>query len=89
MVSNRCQLEDRNRLDNHAGVAIGGNFEQVSEANFDWLLPAERAGEIIANGIDRDAARILVGADAKIASLFERLMPVGYWRALAPLAQRR
>lgn len=45
-------------------------------------MPPERAGEIIADGIARDRARILVGMDAKIAALLERLMPVGYWTLL-------
>jgi NAD(P)-dependent dehydrogenase (short-subunit alcohol dehydrogenase family) len=52
-------------------------------------MPAERAGEIIVKGIERDAARILVGADAKITSIFERLMPVSYWRVIEALVKRR
>ncbi len=34
-------LAEHNGVDllvNNAGVAVGGNFDQVSEANFDWLL---------------------------------------------------
>jgi NAD(P)-dependent dehydrogenase (short-subunit alcohol dehydrogenase family) len=41
-----------------------------------------KAGEIITQGIERDRARVLVGTDAKIASLIERLVPVGYWNIL-------
>ncbi|HEY8606104.1 MAG TPA: SDR family NAD(P)-dependent oxidoreductase [Noviherbaspirillum sp.] len=45
-------------------------------------MPAEKAGEIIVRGIERDKARILVGTDAKIVSLIERLAPVRYWQLL-------
>ncbi len=42
-------------------------------------MPPERAGKIIVEAIARRQARVLVGADAKIASLIERVMPVSYW----------
>ena len=45
-------------------------------------LAPERAGEIIVAGIVRRRPRILVGSDAKAASIIERLMPVAYWRLL-------
>ncbi|WP_229425055.1 hypothetical protein [Massilia sp. Se16.2.3] len=51
-------------------------------------LPPEAAGEIIARGIEARAARILVGTDAKIVSLLERLAPVHYWRLLKKAASR-
>ena len=41
-----------------------------------------RAGEIIAEAIARDRARILVGGDARLAHWIERIMPVGYWSLL-------
>lgn len=44
------------------------------------------AGEIIVRGIERRKARILVGTDAKIIALLERLFPVHYWRLLKGLA---
>lgn len=40
------------------------------------------AGEIIISGVERRRARIIVGSDAKRASLIERLSPVGYWNIL-------
>ncbi|SFR97514.1 SDR family NAD(P)-dependent oxidoreductase [Sphingomonas jatrophae] len=54
------------------------------QARFEKALkmPPERAGEIIVQGIERRAARVLVGTDAKLVSLIERLMPVSYWRLL-------
>ena len=45
-------------------------------------MPPEDAGEQIVRGIERGAARILVGADAKLVSFLERLAPVHYWRLL-------
>src|SRR6185437_15092855 len=50
------------------------------EMNRVLKLPPETAGEIIVRGIERRRARVLVGSDAKIASVIERLMPVSYWK---------
>ena len=46
-------------------------------------LPPERAGELIVEAIIRRQPRLLIGVDAKIASIIERLMPVSYWTLLA------
>jgi short-subunit dehydrogenase len=43
-------------------------------------MPPTRAAEIIVTGIERDRARVLVGMDAKLVSILERLFPVDYWR---------
>jgi NADP-dependent 3-hydroxy acid dehydrogenase YdfG len=51
-------------------------------------MPPATAGEIIARGIERRQARILVGNDAKFVSLLERLAPVNYWRILKKAATR-
>jgi NAD(P)-dependent dehydrogenase (short-subunit alcohol dehydrogenase family) len=45
-------------------------------------MPPADAGEIIVRGVVKGKARILVGMDARICSLIERLMPVSYWRLL-------
>ena len=45
-------------------------------------MPPQKAGEIIVEGVAREKARILVGMDAKVASVIERVMPVSYWRVL-------
>jgi short-subunit dehydrogenase len=50
------------------------------------LLP-EQAGEAIVRGLEKRRARILVGRDAVLISLLERLLPVSYWRVLAPRVQ--
>jgi short-subunit dehydrogenase len=48
-------------------------------------MAPERAGEIIVRAVERRRARVLVGADAVLVALVERLAPVRYWRVLARL----
>jgi hypothetical protein len=50
-------------------------------------MPPERAGEIIARGIERREARILVGSDARIVALLERMAPVACWNILRRFAK--
>jgi short-subunit dehydrogenase len=45
-------------------------------------LSPTTAGEAIVAGIEKNKARVLVGRDAKIAALLERLAPVAYWDVL-------
>jgi hypothetical protein len=45
-------------------------------------LSPEKAGETIVRGVEKRRARILVGRDALIIALVERLAPVSYWRVL-------
>jgi NAD(P)-dependent dehydrogenase (short-subunit alcohol dehydrogenase family) len=46
-------------------------------------MPPEQAGESIVKAIERRRPRIIIGSDARFASLIERLFPVSYWRLLA------
>jgi len=48
-------------------------------------LPPETAGEIIVEGMERRASRVLVGTDAKMMAVIERLAPVSYWKILGRL----
>jgi short-subunit dehydrogenase len=45
-------------------------------------LPPAIAGETIVRGVEKRKARVLVGTDAKVLALIERLMPVNYWNLL-------
>lgn len=45
----------------------------------------EAAARRILAGIERDEARILVGADATVIAWLQRLLPIGYWRVLRRL----
>jgi NAD(P)-dependent dehydrogenase (short-subunit alcohol dehydrogenase family) len=51
-------------------------------------LPPGTAGETIVEAVERRKPRVLVGSDAKLVSLIERLMPVAYWRMLNQLRPR-
>lgn len=51
-------------------------------------MPPQKAGEIIVKGVERKKPRVLVGTDAKIASLIERLAPVSYWKLIDRLMSR-
>jgi NAD(P)-dependent dehydrogenase (short-subunit alcohol dehydrogenase family) len=45
-------------------------------------MPPEEAGEIIVKAIEQRRPRIIVGSDARNASIVERLFPVTYWRLI-------
>lgn len=49
------------------------------------VLPPETAGEIIVEGVERRAKRVLVGRDAKTISIVERLAPVNHFAILKRL----
>jgi NAD(P)-dependent dehydrogenase (short-subunit alcohol dehydrogenase family) len=64
--------------------AVGEAERGKQQARFAKALKMapEEAGEIIVRGIEQRRARVLVGTDAKVVSVIERLMPVRYWRLL-------
>ena len=51
-------------------------------------MPPERAGEIIVRAVERRRTRVLVGGDAVVVALIERLAPVRYWRVLGRMLPR-
>lgn len=63
---------------------INGIDVAAAQKKFETFLkmPPEQAGEIIVKGVERRKARVLVGNDAKVAALIERLFPVGYWKII-------
>ena len=46
-------------------------------------MPPEEAAARIVRGVERRRARIVVGADAKLLTLLERIAPVRYWSLLS------
>ena len=76
----------------NARIPAGAPVEEVERGRevMEKLLrmPPEQAGEIIARGIEKRQARILVGSDAKAAALLERLAPVAYWNILKNAIKR-
>jgi short-subunit dehydrogenase len=67
-----------------AAAAVGAAEAARHQAHFQKVLrlDADQAGEIIVRGIEKRQPRILVGQDAKLVAVIERLMPVGYWRII-------
>ncbi len=58
------------------------------EINWMLKLPPETAGEIIVRGVERRQRRVLVGSDAKVISLMERVAPVSSGTILDWLKRR-
>jgi NAD(P)-dependent dehydrogenase (short-subunit alcohol dehydrogenase family) len=57
----------------------------LANANRALILPPETAGEIIVEGIQRRSKRVLVGRDAKMIAIVERLSPVNHLATLKHL----
>jgi NAD(P)-dependent dehydrogenase (short-subunit alcohol dehydrogenase family) len=68
-----------------AGTSNAEVDEQIERARRVLTMPPAQAGEIIVKAVERRAARVLVGRDAKMMALLERLAPVSYWNILGPL----
>ncbi len=64
---------------------------ETMAASFEELagLTPDQAADVILQGVVRNKARILVGRDAQIIALMNRLLPVSYPRVLAWLRDRR
>lgn len=52
-------------------------------------MPPGKAAAIILAGVERDKARIVVGTDARLAMLVERLLPVHYWSVIQKMGGDR
>ncbi len=61
---------------------LGNRFEQLARTT-----PAA-AAERIVRGIERGEPRILIGADARLLDIIQRLKPSTYWASLARVFQR-
>ncbi len=51
-------------------------------------MPPAEAGEIIVRAIEARKGRVIVGSDAKMLSIIERVLPVSYWAAIERLFSR-
>ncbi|WP_024515319.1 SDR family oxidoreductase [Bradyrhizobium sp. Tv2a-2] len=71
-----------------AGTSNAEVNEQIERARRVLTMPPAQAGQIIVKAVERRAARVLVGRDAKMMALLERLAPVSYWNILGPLLRR-
>lgn len=62
-----------------------GLTKSEMDADFDALAitPVDKAVKTILNGTAKRKRRIIIGTDAKIASFFQRMMPVSYHKILS------
>ena len=60
--------------------------EQQRFQKFLRMSPVQ-AGEIIVSAVEAERPRVLVGNDAKLGSLFERIAPIGYWKIMERLTK--
>jgi monooxygenase len=72
----------------HAGASNTEVAEQLQRARRLLTMPPEVAGEAIVRAVERRAPRLVVGAQAKMVALIERLAPVSYSTILRMLAPR-
>lgn len=80
----------RTRISSSARIARNAPVQTDEERRrFEHLLrmPPETAGEIIVRAVERRRPRVLVGIDAGLVSLLERLAPVSYWALLGKAAR--
>lgn len=59
-----------------------------SAANRLLTLPPARAAAIILAGVERRRGRVLVGSDARLIALIERVLPGAYWDVIRRLIPR-
>jgi len=57
--------------------------KRAAEFRKNLRMPADKAAQIILDGVARRKPRILVGGDAKFIDVIQRLMPVGHARLLS------
>jgi NAD(P)-dependent dehydrogenase (short-subunit alcohol dehydrogenase family) len=72
----------------HAGTTNAELVEQLERARRLLTMPPAKAGEVIVQAVERRAPRVVVGGQAKVMALIERLAPVSYWKILRRLASR-
>jgi NAD(P)-dependent dehydrogenase (short-subunit alcohol dehydrogenase family) len=71
-----------------AGTTDAEVAEQLKRARRLLTMPPAEAGESIVQAVERRAARVVVGRDARTMALIERLAPVSYWTIMGLLTRR-
>ena len=66
-----------------AGVSNAEVEAHMDRAERLLVMPPPQAARIILTGVEKGKPRILIGRDAKIAALIERLRPGTYWKVFA------
>ncbi|KAF0113134.1 MAG: short-chain dehydrogenase/reductase SDR [Hyphomonadaceae bacterium] len=67
------------RLPQGAGIDAEAAIEKF---NSKLVMPPKDAGEFILKAIENRAPRLLIGNDAKLAEIVQRIWPVTYWKKL-------
>jgi Flp pilus assembly CpaF family ATPase len=70
-----------------AGIAADELARGRVQMNKMLKLPPAAAGEIIVKAIEAERRRVIVGNDAKVMAVIERLMPVSYFRVFERMAR--
>jgi len=70
------------------GVSVEEAAERQERAKSFLRLRPEVAGETIVCGVESREPRVLVGSDAAVMAIVERLMPVHYWSLLKRRGRR-
>jgi NAD(P)-dependent dehydrogenase (short-subunit alcohol dehydrogenase family) len=61
-------------------AAINARFEQLAQTS------PEKAAETIVRGVERGSPRVLIGPDARLVDIIQRLFPVSYYKLLVRLS---
>jgi short-subunit dehydrogenase len=79
----------RTSIADDARLPAGINDAQEGRDRMNALLkmPPHQAADIILQGVERRKRRVLVGRDARMAALIERIFPDSYWTRLSRLSR--
>jgi short-subunit dehydrogenase len=56
----------------------------IGAMNKHLRMPPDQAAELIARAIEKRSKRLVIGNDAKLVSILQRLFPAGYWQYVKP-----
>lgn len=78
------------RWDESVADLVGGDNERSRE-RFEkmFITEAEKAADTILEGVRKNRRRVLIGPDARVIDLMQRLMPSAYQRVSMALAKRQ
>lgn len=77
------------RFSDNNGQILGKNAELSRQAFNDNMLrtSADKAAEVILRGVERNRRRVIIGLDARLADLIQRLLPAAYQRLIVTLTR--
>ena len=86
----KTNIANAARMDDSASTITGRNQEE-SKRNFEKLFrtTAEQAAKVILDGVKKNKRRVLIGGDARLIDLVQRLMPTGYQSILEAATRRQ